>query len=79
MARNRIKLGSLTHQIKSILDDKLAIGVSKYQDKKNNETQCKIYAWETYRTYMRQCNYFAKWCKDIVDSLCIHKKHLSVL
>lgn len=73
MARNRIKLGSLTKQIQDNLDKKLAIGVSKYKDQvkglknSNNSraiTSNKIYSWETYKTYIKQANYFANYCKN---------------
>lgn len=64
MARNRIKTGSLVKQIQTALDNKLAIGISKHEDKKKGLTKDKIYSWETYRSYMKHCNYFAKYCKD---------------
>lgn len=63
MARDRIKLGSLTKQVQTALDDKLAIGQSKHFDKLKGATQGKIYSWETYRSYMKHCNYFADYCK----------------
>lgn len=64
MARNRIKLGSLVKQVQTALDDKLAIGQSKHLDKLRGEAQGKIYSWETYRSYMKHCNYFVKYCKN---------------
>jgi hypothetical protein len=64
MARNREKILSLVHQVQIALDDKLAIGQSKHLDKlKGGITKDKIYSWETYRSYMRHCNYFTKYCK----------------
>ena len=36
MARNREKKGSLNFQLKKLLDSKLAIGESKFEDKKQN-------------------------------------------
>ena len=56
---------SLVGQIKATLDDQLAIGRSKHQDKLSGEgTQGKIYSWETYRSYMKHANYFAAYCKE---------------
>ncbi len=63
MARNREKKGSLIFQLKSEFDKKLAIGQSKYEDKKNGLTTGKIYSWETYRTYLKHSSNFVKWCK----------------
>lgn len=85
MARNREKY-NLTHEIQTVLDQKLAMGDSKKSDKavyrrtasgsivRDNEgkaiieredlTRNKIYSWETYRSYMKHANYFAKWCKE---------------
>lgn len=65
MARDRIKTGSLTYQIKENLSSKLVIGRSKHYDKINNiSTSDKIYSWGTYNSYSRQANYFAKWAKE---------------
>jgi integrase len=64
MARNRQKTGSLTYQVKKTLDDKLAIGRSKHQDKLKGVAQDKIYSWSTYKTYMKHNNYFVKWAKE---------------
>lgn len=73
IVRKRVKLGSLTKQIQDVFDSKLAIGESKYQDKLEGKksfnditalTQDKIYSWATYKSYMKQANYFAKYCKD---------------
>lgn len=64
MARNREKTGSLTYQVKVALDDKLAIGQSKHQDKIKGVTQGKIYSWSTYNSYMKHNNYFVKWAKE---------------
>jgi len=63
MARKN-QSGSLAFQIKTEFDKKLAIGESKYQDKILDKTQDKIYSWETYRTYLKHTNYFAKWVKE---------------
>lgn len=73
MARNRVKLGSLTKQIQDNLDKKLAISVSKDLDKQlgrelngdsRSITMGKIYSWESYRTDMKNANYFARYCKE---------------
>ncbi len=64
MARNRERKKSLVFQLKEIFDKKLAIGQSKYEDKKNGLTKDKIYSWETYRTYLKHNNYFLKWAKE---------------
>lgn len=64
MARNRVKLGSLTRQVQNVLDSKLAIGESKHKDKILGLTQEKIYSWGTYRAYLKHCNYFVAYCKE---------------
>jgi integrase len=64
MARNREKIGSLTRQVQTTLDSKLAIGQSKHLDKMKGDTQGKIYSWETYRSYMKHNNYFVAYCKE---------------
>ena len=66
MARNRIKTGSLTRQIKVELEKKLAIGVSKHEEKRKNENRQsdKIHSWGTYNTYMKWANRFANDCKE---------------
>lgn len=64
MARNRVKLGSLTRQIQNVLDNKLAIGESKHKDKILGLTQDKIYSWGTYKNYLKHCNYFTNYCKE---------------
>lgn len=60
----RIKNGSLVFQVKETFDKMLSIGESKFLDKKADRTQNKIYSWETYRTYLKHCNYFTKWAKE---------------
>lgn len=64
MARNREKIPSLVYQVQKALDEKLAIGESKHLDKLKGITKDKIYSWETYRSYMKHCNYFTKFCKQ---------------
>ena len=55
---------SLVRQIQETFDSMLAIGRSKHQDKINGCTENYIYSWSTYKDYMRQANYFAKYCKQ---------------
>lgn len=61
---------SLTRQIQENLDSKLRIGESKHLDKLSSNaknfdmTEMFIYSWETYRSYMKHCNYFTKYCKE---------------
>lgn len=44
----------------SLFRDKDGKSVILTEDK----TKDKIYSWETYRSYMKHCNYFAKYCKE---------------
>ena len=46
------------------LDSMLAIGQSKYEDKKLDLTKRKIYSWSTYKSYLQQCCQFVRYCKD---------------
>lgn len=55
---------SLVDQVKLALDEKLAIGQSKFLDKSLKQTCDKIYSWETYRNYLKHNCYFVLWCKD---------------
>lgn len=55
---------SLTLQVKEQLEQKLKIGCSKYIDKHNGIANDYIYSYSTYRTYMKEANYFVKWCKE---------------
>lgn len=55
---------SLIRQVQERLDSMLAIGESKYQDKRMNLTKGKIYSWTTYRSYLQQCCQFARYCRD---------------
>lgn len=63
MARNREKKGSLTFQLKTLLDSKLAIGTSKHTDKQLGATSDKIYSWATYKAYLKHGVYFLDWAK----------------
>ena len=64
MARDRIKVGSLTYQVKSTLSDKLRIGESKHVAKELGTAQQGIYSWSTFNSYMKHCNYFVAYCKE---------------
>lgn len=54
---------SLTGQVQAALDQRLAIGQSRQQGKRDGTAAGKIYSWNTYRTYMKHCCYFVDWCK----------------
>lgn len=55
---------SLIRQTQERLDSMLAIGESKYIDKKYDLTKGKIYSWTTYRSYLQQCCQFVRYCRD---------------
>ena len=55
---------SLIRQTQERLDSMLAIGQSKYEDKKLDLTERKIYSWNTYRSYLQQCCQFVRYCRD---------------
>lgn len=55
---------SLIRQVQERLDSMLAIGESKYEDKKIDLTKGKIYSWSTYKSYLQQCCQFVKWCRS---------------
>ena len=63
MSRNKSSK-SLIQQAKEVLDSKLAIGESKYLAKLDGTYMEHIYSWETYRSYLKHCCYFVKWCKE---------------
>lgn len=64
MARNREKKGSLVFQLQQELEKKLAIGESKFSDKKAGKTKEKIYSWFTFKTYLKHGAYFLNWAKE---------------
>ena len=80
---------SLVRQIQEKYDSKLAIGESKHAAKKLGISQEHIYSWDTYKSYMKQANYFAKYCKEehgcktleqcreYVDEYLVNRSHLS--
>lgn len=55
---------SLIRQTQERLDSMLAIGQSKYEDKKLDLTERKIYSWNTYRSYLQHCCQFVRYCRD---------------
>lgn len=55
---------SLIRQVQERLDSMLAIGKSKYEDKKIDLTKGKIYSWGTYKAYLQQCCQFVRYCRD---------------
>lgn len=55
---------SLIRQVQERLDSMLAIGQSKYEDKKLDLTKRKIYSWSTYKSYLQQCCQFVRYCQD---------------
>ena len=58
------KRPSLVRQIQDTLWDKCAMGQSKHQAKADGTAQEHIYSYNTYRTYMRHCNYFIAWARQ---------------
>ena len=64
MARNREKKGSLVFQLQQELEKKLAIGESKFSDKKTGANKEKIYSWNTFKAYLKHGAYFLSWAKE---------------
>ena len=65
---------SLKQQVKEVLDGKLRIGQSKYRAKLDGTYTQHIYAWETYRSYLKHCCYFVEFCKSQpIDARLGHK------
>ena len=54
----------LQTQVRIALDEMLRTGTSKHADKADGTAGDGIYAWSTYRTYLRHCVYFVTYCKD---------------
>lgn len=63
MARKREKKGSLVHQVEVRLSEMKAMGRSKHNDKKTNDTGNKIYAYKTLENYLDKSVKFVKWVK----------------
>lgn len=62
---------SLIWQTQERLDSMLAIGQSKYEDKKLDLTERKIYSWNTYKSYLQHCCQFVRYCRaDAVTAHC---------
>lgn len=59
----RVQRESLVKQINDTLVDKTAFGESKYQAKQDGISKDHIYSYNTLKTYMKHCNYFAQWCR----------------
>ena len=55
---------SLIQQVKEALDSKLAIGQSKYAAKLDGTYTQHVYSWDAYRSYLKHCCYFVRWCKE---------------
>lgn len=55
---------SLTRQVHERLESKLKAGHSKHEDKKLGIHTEFIYSYSTLRTYMKECNYFVRYCKQ---------------
>lgn len=62
--RKREKKKSVVRQVEESLNAQLAIGRSKYADKRAGATESRIYSWDTYRAYLRHSCDFAKWCQE---------------
>lgn len=55
---------SIILQVQELLDQKLAIGSSKYEAKKAGTSHLYIYSWQTYKNYLRNSINFMKWAKE---------------
>lgn len=54
---------TLIRQVQEALDEKLRIGESKHQAKKDGTATSGIFSWKTYKTYLHQCCTFVSWAK----------------
>ena len=63
MGRHRTNK-SLKQQVKERLDEKLAIGKSKYAAKLNGTHTDFIFSWNTYKSYLKHNCYFVQWAKE---------------
>ena len=63
MGRHRTNK-SLKQQVKERLDEKLAIGKSKYAAKLNCTHTDFIFSWNTYKSYLKHNCYFVQWAKE---------------
>ena len=55
---------SLTRQVQEVLESKLRIGCSKHKDKHDGISDNYIYSYSTLKTYIKEANYFVKYCKN---------------
>ena len=55
---------SLTRQVQEVLESKLRIGCSKHKDKHDGISGNYIYSYSTLKTYIKEANYFVKYCKN---------------
>lgn len=61
---DNLKRKSLTRQVEETLKDKLKAGQSKHDAKVAGTTKEGIYSYKTLKSYMEQCNYFTRYCKE---------------
>lgn len=75
MARNK----DLTLSIKTIFNQKMAIGESRHLAKQENQAQDKIFSYKTREIYEDKCSRFAKYCQDNYNckSLAQCEKHIN--
>lgn len=65
---------SLIQQVKERLDSKLAVGKSKFAAKLSGTYTNYIFSWDTYKSYLKHCCYFVRWCKEqAIDPILGHK------
>ncbi len=55
---------SLTRQVQEVFESKLKIGCSKHKDKNDGISDNYIYSYGTLKAYMKEANYFVKFCKE---------------
>lgn len=61
--KNKSYSKNLHQQVYDQLTEKLAIGESKNQAKKDGTAKDKIFSFSTYKTYWKHCKYFVNWVK----------------
>lgn len=55
---------SLTKQVQDVYESKLRIGQSKHKDKHDGVSDGYIYSYGTLKSYLKEANYFVKFCKQ---------------
>lgn len=55
---------NLSYQVTQTLSEKLHLGESKHQAKKDGTVQEKIFSINTYESYKKHCGYFVSYCKS---------------